>query len=80
MQNLISQLARSKGGGFKVPSYKLAEILDIVPPPQKDPLAALRQSFHNFKGLPQIQAPATLQASLRPYQLIGLQWMAFLKF
>jgi SNF2 family DNA or RNA helicase len=31
-----------------------------------------------FEGLPEVAPPAGLQASLRPYQLLGFRWVRFL--
>ena len=40
----------------------------------------LRQRLHQFKGILPLEASDQFQGSLRPYQKLGLGWMAFLRF
>jgi superfamily II DNA or RNA helicase len=55
---------------------RLCEDLDQPPPPGLDRLAPLAETFER---LPVVPPPPGLQATLRPYQQIGLNWLAFLR-
>ena len=47
---------------------------------QKPPeLSALRLLLDDFSGIPPKDPPEDLQASLRPYQKVGYNWLSFLK-
>ena len=52
----------------------LAEALDVPLPPRFERLRAL---IGDFSGLPSKRLPAGVQASLRPYQKIGYDWLSF---
>ncbi len=39
---------------------------------------ALRASFENFSGIPEIELPSWLKATLRDYQMAGYNWLYFL--
>jgi hypothetical protein len=54
----------------------LCEALDTPPPPG---LERLRPLLEGFEALPQAPLPDGLQATLRPYQRRGVDWLAFLK-
>jgi len=55
---------------------RFCEDLDQPPPPGLERLAPLAQTFDR---LPVVSPPGDLQATLRPYQQIGLNWLAFLR-
>jgi superfamily II DNA or RNA helicase len=55
---------------------RLCEDLDQPPPPGLDRLAPLAETFDR---LPEASLPADLVATLRPYQRIGTNWLAFLR-
>ena len=55
---------------------RLCEELDQPPPPG---LAELEPLFRDFDTLPQATLPDDLQATLRPYQEIGVRWLGFLR-
>ena len=54
----------------------LCEALDVPKPLGVEKLAPLMK---NFEGIPRVQLPADLDASLRHYQEIGVDWLSFLR-
>ena len=54
----------------------LCEALDVPKPLGVEKLAPL---VKNFDGIPRVQLPADLHASLRHYQEIGVDWLSFLR-
>jgi superfamily II DNA or RNA helicase len=54
----------------------LCEALDVPKPLSVEKLAPL---VKDFAGIPHVQLPADLDASLRHYQEIGVDWLAFLR-
>jgi superfamily II DNA or RNA helicase len=65
---------------FVLPSFQaiaMAQHLELDE--RKAPVTrALLKQLEHFNGLEAVEAPASLQAQLRPYQLRGLEWLAFL--
>ncbi len=55
---------------------RLCEDLDQPPPPGLDRLAPLAETFER---LPEASLPSDLTATLRHYQRIGVNWLAFLR-
>ena len=55
---------------------RFCEDLDQPPPAGLDRLAPL---FEAFERLPSAELPADLKAILRPYQGVGVNWLAFLR-
>jgi len=55
---------------------RLCEELDQAPPPGFE---TLRPLLEDFDGLPETPLPADLKAELRPYQRVGMDWLAFLR-
>ncbi len=55
---------------------KVCEALDQPPPPSFGRLAA---TLERFDRIPQAELPRDLDASLRPYQRTGVDWLAFLR-
>jgi superfamily II DNA or RNA helicase len=55
---------------------RLCEDLDQPPPPGLDRLAPLAETFER---LPEAPLPSDLAATLRHYQRIGVNWLAFLR-
>ena len=55
---------------------RLCEDLDQPPPPGLDRLAPLAETFER---LPEAPLPSDLTATLRHYQRVGLNWLAFLR-
>ncbi len=58
------------------PAAELARGLDHPPPPA---LERLRPLLGDFEGLPEVPLPPGITATLRPYQLAGYRWLAFLQ-
>ncbi len=54
----------------------LCEALDVPKPLSVEKLAPLMK---NFEGIPHVALPANLDASLRHYQEIGVDWLSFLR-
>ena len=57
---------------------QIADALTVDATQTARTLATLGQRLRDINGLPQIPAPATLKADLRPYQLDGFRWLQFL--
>ena len=55
---------------------RIYEAMDDTPPMDLGPLQAL---LKDFNGLPSAQLPSELQATLRPYQRTGVNWLCFLR-
>jgi superfamily II DNA or RNA helicase len=55
---------------------RLCEDLDHPPPAGLERLAPLA---HDFERLPEARLPEDLSADLRPYQRVGVNWLAFLR-
>jgi superfamily II DNA or RNA helicase len=55
---------------------ELCAALDQPPPPS---LSRLRPLLDDFRGIPAAELPADLEATLRPYQRTGINWLAFLR-
>ena len=54
----------------------LCDALEHPPPPGLDRLLPL---LRGFESLPEVELPADLTATLRPYQREGVRWLAFLR-
>ena len=80
-QELAALLAARAGDG-RVATHALptlgrfCEDLDQPPPPGLERLAPLAETFER---LPEAKLPGDLVATLRPYQQIGVNWLAFLR-
>jgi superfamily II DNA or RNA helicase len=78
----LAALLAARGNDGRVATHALptlgrfCEDLDQPPPPGLDRLAPLAQTFDR---LPTTPPPPALKATLRPYQQIGLNWLAFLR-
>lgn len=78
----IALLLSMRGDDGRLPLFataalgELAEALDHPPPAALEKLAPL---FENFEKLPDAQLPADLNATLRPYQKQGVDWLVFLR-
>jgi len=80
-QDLASLLA-ARGGDGHIATHALPTLgrlcadLDQPPPPGLDRLAPLAETFDS---LPVAALPGDLTATLRPYQQVGVNWLAFLR-
>jgi superfamily II DNA or RNA helicase len=80
-QELAALLAARAGDG-RVATHALPTLgrfcaeLDQPPPPGLERLAPL---FEAFERLPAAALPGDLRATLRPYQRLGVNWLAFLR-
>ena len=78
----VANLLMAKEGRDELPAFAgldvlaLCDALDQPPPPQFEPLRAV---LSDYAGLPKAQLPVDLQAKLRDYQRIGVDWLAFLR-
>jgi SNF2 family DNA or RNA helicase len=78
----LAALLAARGSDGRVATHALptlgrfCEDLDQPPPPGLDRLAPLAETFDR---LPTAPPPADLTATLRPYQQVGLNWLAFLQ-
>ena len=78
----LAALLAARGGDGRVATHALptlgrfCEDLDQPPPPGLDRLAPLAETFER---LPEAKLPADLAVTLRPYQQIGVNWLAFLR-
>jgi superfamily II DNA or RNA helicase len=78
----LSALLAARGSDGRVATHalptlgRLCEDLDQPPPAGLERLAPL---FAAFERLPPARLPDDLQATLRPYQQIGVNWLAFLR-
>ena len=76
----LADLLAARGGDRRVPIYalpdlaKLCEDLDRPPPPQHE---RLRPLLEGFEHIPHFSVPAGFTGELRPYQRIGIDWLAF---
>jgi len=80
--SLVADLLDARQRDGSVPKHalfdlgRLTDALDLPPPPT---LAGLRALASGFEGLPEAPLPPDLRADLRPYQRIGVNWLAFLR-
>jgi len=82
LRDLIESLfgAQSMDGPVRLPAFRAAQLVDV---PELDDRAApltrqLAAQLRQFRGLEPVPVPPRLQASLRPYQQQGLDWLHFL--
>ncbi len=74
----VADLLATRGGDKRVPLYalpdlaKLTEDLDLPPPAELD---RLRPLLDDFRGIPHVDA--NVVGELRPYQQLGVDWLAF---
>ena len=74
----VADLLATRGGDRRVPLYalpdlaKLAEDLDQPAPAELD---RLRPLLDDFRGIPHVEAKVV--GELRPYQQLGVDWLAF---
>jgi len=83
--HLVADLMAARehqGGGKKTPTMALPDLaalcaaLDQPAPPGFD---ALRALVDDFEGIAEAKLPSDLQADLRDYQILGVNWLSFLQ-
>jgi superfamily II DNA or RNA helicase len=79
---VLEELLAARDAAGRVDRNSTAALIELledtsanVPPD----LASLREWLESGEGLPEIDPPATFKADLRPYQLTGYRWLAFLR-
>jgi superfamily II DNA or RNA helicase len=78
----IADLLAAKGTDGTLPRCslpdlaRLCEEMEQPPPPELEELAGLLQ---DFEGIPRVDLPEDLQATLRSYQIEGVDWLAFMR-
>jgi superfamily II DNA or RNA helicase len=78
----VADLLAARAANGSLPRYALPELarlcdaLEQPHPPECTSLQALLEDFH---GLPETTLPNSVQAILRPYQRLGVNWLAFLR-
>lgn len=79
--NQVADILAARRSDGEVPAYAAAPLAALCTdlgqpiPPSFDRLKPL---FSNFEGLREAQLPADMPAQLRPYQLLGVNWLSFL--
>ncbi|MGE3541593.1 MAG: SNF2-related protein, partial [Candidatus Tectimicrobiota bacterium] len=58
---------------------ELARLYDALEQPRPPACTGLATLLDDFQGIPVTPLPATLRATLRPYQHLGASWLAFLR-
>ena len=72
--------ARSAAGSLPASALPdLGRFCDAMEHPRPPELTRLHALLEDFSGLPDVTLPADLQATLRPYQHEGVNWLAFLQ-
>jgi superfamily II DNA or RNA helicase len=80
--HLVADLLEARDSTGRVPKHalfdlaRLAKELDQPPPPALDGLLSL---VDDFNGIPEARLPKDLTATLRHYQIQGVNWLSFLK-
>lgn len=72
---------RSGNGPLRVDRLEAADVADSLAIDSSDTsrrLSRLGKNLREIKELPQVELPASVQASLRPYQEEGFRWLQFL--
>ncbi|MGD0678366.1 MAG: DEAD/DEAH box helicase [Polyangiaceae bacterium] len=80
--HLVADLLAARGADKKLSPaalVTLGPLCDALEAPRPPMLARLAPLFGHFEGVPRSPLPAGLNASLRPYQQQGVDWLAFLR-
>ncbi|WP_428265118.1 SNF2-related protein [Haliangium sp.] len=78
---LVADLLAARTPDGRVPAFAqpdLAQLCDQLDHPRPPGLDRLTPLFEGFSGLPEVVLPTDLDATLRPYQHIGVRWLSFL--
>src|SRR5712691_4490584 len=77
----VADLLAARAANGSLPRYaipELARLCDALEPPPPE-FASLQALLEDFHGLPEATLPHGVQAILRPYQRLGVNWLAFLR-
>jgi len=80
--HLVADLLAARGTDDKLgPAalLTLGPLCDALDAPRPPELSRLAPLFGQFEGIPRARLPDDLNASLRPYQQQGVDWLAFLR-
>jgi SNF2 family DNA or RNA helicase len=79
---LLFRVAENKNSQLRLSKYHVSVIDELYENRNEDELSfALNEKMErisSFKQIPEVQAPATLEPILRPYQVSGYQWLNYL--
>ena len=78
----VADLLAARAANGSLPRYalpELARLCDALEQPHPPEFASLQALLEDFHGLPEATLPDGVQAILRPYQRLGVNWLAFLR-
>ena len=78
----VADLLAARAANGSLPRYalpELARLCDALEQPRPPEFASLQALLEDFHGLPEATLPEGVQAILRPYQRLGVNWLAFLR-
>ena len=78
----VADLLAARAANGSLPRYALPELsrlCDALEQPRPPEFASLQALLEDFHGLREATLPNGVQAILRPYQRLGVNWLAFLR-
>jgi superfamily II DNA or RNA helicase len=78
----VADLLTARAANGSLPRYalpELARLCDALEQPRPPAFASLQALLEDFHELPEAPIPPGVQAILRPYQRLGVNWLAFLR-
>jgi superfamily II DNA or RNA helicase len=78
----VADLLAARAANGSLPRYalpELAHLCDALEQPRPLGFASLQALLEDFHGLPEAPLPHGVQAILRPYQRLGVNWLAFVR-
>jgi superfamily II DNA or RNA helicase len=78
----VADLLAARAANGSLPRYalpELARLCDALEQPRPPEFASLQALVEDFYELPAAPIPPGVQAILRPYQRLGVNWLAFLR-
>ncbi len=78
----VGDLLAARAANGSLPRYalpELARLCDALEQPRPPECASLQALLEDFHELPEAPIPPGVQAILRPYQRLGVNWLAFLR-
>ncbi len=80
--SLLFKVGDGRNDKLRLSKYHMSVIDDLYENRNEEEMSfALDEKYERlreFKNIPEIEAPATLQPVLRPYQLAGYRWLSYL--